>query len=337
MAARNEQNNELRLGLGVSNCRPVEEVVSAVRRAEELGAEIAFVAEDINCRDAFQLLGAAALQTQNIRLSTGVVNPFTRNPTVLAMSAATLDEISGGRALLGLGTSSPALIEGQMGIPHSGSVAVIQEATDVIRLLLSGGTVNYAGAVHTYVDAHLEVKPEQAVIPIFFAAMGPRMLRLSGRLADGVLLNVGASPGYVEWAVGEIARGASEAGRDPASVTIAAWMTAYIGDEPSENLRRAREWLAVMLSIPRQGELLLEKAGFDTTILGPIRERVSGYPHGGDRAAAGRLVPVEVAQELTLVGTAAQVRDRIDEYRRAGVQIAVLGISALAAMSRLRD
>jgi 5,10-methylenetetrahydromethanopterin reductase len=326
------ENRPVRFGLGVSNCRPSSEVVAAVRQAETLGAEIAFVAEDVNCRDAFQLLAAAALETTDIRLSTGVVNPFTRNPTSLAMAAATLDEISDGRASLGLGTSSPALIEGQMGIPHGGSIRVLKEATEVIKLLLAGGAVSYSGSVHNYVAAQLEVRPRQSSVSIFFAAMGPRMLRLAGRMADGVLLNVGASPRYVRWAVTEIARGAADVDRDPASVTVAAWMTAYVNDQLEDSLRRAREWLAIMLSIPRQGELLLEKAGFDIDILDGIRQQVRGYPHAGDRTAAGKLVPVEVAEELTLIGTAAEVGTRIDEYRRAGVQIPVLGISALEAV-----
>jgi len=86
-------------------------------------------------------------------------------------------------------------------------------------------------------------------------------------------------------------------------------MTAYVSDHLEDSLRRAREWLATILSIPRQGELLLEKAGFDLGILDDIRNEVRGYPHGGNRTAAGKLVPVEVARELTLIGTAAEVRE----------------------------
>jgi 5,10-methylenetetrahydromethanopterin reductase len=219
-----------------------------------------------------------------------------------------------------------------MGIPHTGSVRVMREAVEVIKLLLEGGPVSYSGSVYNYDEAELQVRPKQPSVPIFFAAMGSRMLRLAGRMADGVLLNVGASPSYVRWAVSELEIGAGEVGRDPANITVAAWMTAYVSDHLEDSLRRAREWLAVMLSIPRQGELLLEKAGFDLGILDGIREEVRGYPHGGNRTAGGKLVPVEVAHELTLIGTAAEVGARIDEYRRAGVQIPVLGISTLEAV-----
>jgi 5,10-methylenetetrahydromethanopterin reductase len=318
-----------RFGLGISNCRPSKGVVAGVREAEDLGAEVAFVAEDINCRDAFSLLSLSAHATTRIRLSTGVVNPFTRNPTSIAMAVSTLDEVSEGRAGLGLGSSSPGLIEGQMGLSARRSVQVMREATEIVRLLLSGDLFNYTGEIFTYTDAVLEVRPVQNTVPIVFAAMGPKMLRLAGSLADGVLLNVGASTEYIRWAVAEIVAGATAAGRTRDDITVAAWLTAYVTDTYDEGVRNAQEWLATMLSIPRQGELLLDRAGFDTTILRDIRAHVSGYPHAGDRVAAARYVPVEVAEQLALIGTAARVSARIDEYRDAGVDVPVLGLSAL--------
>ena len=321
-----------RFGLGISNCRSARDVVAGVKEAEKRGAEIAFIAEDINCRDAFQLCAVAAGQTHQICLATGVVNPYTRNPTSLAMAVATLDELSGGRAVLGLGTSSPALIEEQMGLPHGRSISVMQEATQIIRALLRGETVSYSGERFVYRSARLEVRPVQERVPIYFAAMGPLMLRLAGRMADGVLLNVAASTEYVRWAVGQVQAGAREVGRASGEVTIAAWLSVYVTADYEAGLQRAREWLATMLSIPRQGELLLQHAGLDSSILAEIRAHVTAYPHGGDRAAAARYVPPEVAERLALVGTAARVRERLEEYRMAGVQVPVLGPSAVRAL-----
>lgn len=307
-------------------------MVAAVVEAEDRGAEIAFIAEDINCRDAFELGAVSAEATRSIQISTGVVNPYTRNPTSLAMAVATLDEISGGRAVLGIGTSSPSLVETQMGIPVGKSVTVMREATEIVRALLAGDAVTYAGTRFAYTDARLEVRPVQDRVRIVFAAMGPRMLRLAGRLADGVLLNVGASLEYVRWAVGQIREAAMEAGRSPEEITVAAWLSVYVTGNHLEGLQRAREWLAGMLSIPRQGELLLEGSGLPTSILPPIRERYQAYPHRGDRAAAAQYVPAELAERLALVGTADEVRERIGEYRDAGVEIPVLGPGPLRAL-----
>jgi 5,10-methylenetetrahydromethanopterin reductase len=325
--------SDTRLGLGISNCRPAKDVVASVRQAEALGAEVAFIAEDVNCRDAFQLGALCARETERIRLSTGVVNPYTRNPTSLAMALATLDEVSGGRAQLGIGTSSPSLISTQMGIEGGKPTVVMREATAIVRGLLAGEEVTVAGERFVYASAKLEVIAVQARIPIFFAAMGPQMLRLAGAVADGVLLNVGASIEYVQWAVDQIRSGARAAGRDASEVTIAAWLTVYVTDDYDASLSQARTWLATMLSVPRQGELLLEKTGLDTSILPAIRAFVNAYPHGGDRETAGQLVTPEVAERLTLIGTEAQVRERLAQYRAAGVQLPVMGIGALRRLA----
>jgi 5,10-methylenetetrahydromethanopterin reductase len=319
----------MRIGLGISNCRSASGILAGVKEAESLGAEIAFVAEDVNCRDAFQLCAVCARETERIRLSTGVVNPYTRNPTSLAMALATLDEVSGGRAQLGMGTSSPSLIGTQMGIDVGKPAVIMREATEIIRKLLAGETVTFHGERFVYNGASLEVLPVQSRIPIFFAAMGPQMLRLAGAVADGVLLNVGASTEYVRWAVEQVYAGAEAVGRDAAEVTIAAWLTVYLTEEYDAGVRQAREWLATMLSVPRQGELLLERSGLDTSILPAIRAHVNAYPHGGDREAAGRHVPADVAERLTLIGTEDRIRERLAQYRAAGVQLPVVGIGAL--------
>lgn len=326
--------NADRLGVGVSNCRPASDVIASVQCAEELGAETAFIAEDVNCRDSFELCAVCAARTSRIRLSTGVVNPYTRNPTSLAMAAATLDEISEGRAALGLGTSSPSLINEQMGLVTGRSVRVMQEATEIIRALLSGETVDYAGERFVYKQATLEVRPVQQHIPIFFAAMGPSMLQLAGKIADGVLLNVGASTEYVRWAVNQIRSGSASVGRDRSELTVAAWLTSYVTDDIEAGLWRARSWLARVLSIPRQGELLLQNGGFDTSILPTIRAHVGGYPHLGNPEDAAPYVPAELADRLTLVGPPSRVRERLEQYRAAGVDLPVISITTLRALQK---
>jgi 5,10-methylenetetrahydromethanopterin reductase len=326
-----------RFALGVTNCRPAADVVAAVAEAESLGADVAFIAEDINCRDSFVLGALAASKTAQIRVATGVANPYTRNPTSLAMAVATLDEVSGGRAVLGLGSSSPSLIEDQMGIPAGVSVAVMREAVTIIRGLLAGQTVAYEGRRFRYSGAELETRPVQQRVPIFLAAMGPQMLRLVGRLADGVLLNVGATTEYIRWAVTEIASGAEAAGRSMSDITIAAWLTAYVTEDRETALERARSWLAGMLSIPRQGELLLAHAGGDPAILPAIREACGLYPGRGDRAAGGRLISPELAERMTIIGGRERAMARLEEYRAAGVQVPVLSISAIQALFGRED
>jgi 5,10-methylenetetrahydromethanopterin reductase len=163
--------------------------------------------------------------------------------------------------------------------------------------------------------------------------MGPQMLRLAGAIADGVLLNVGASIEYVRWAVGQVYAGAEAAGRSRADLTIAAWLTVYLTDDFDEGLQKARAWLATMLSIPRQGELLLEKSGLDASLLTDIRAHVNAYPHSGNQQIAAEFVPRDVAERLTLIGHESRVRERLAQYRAAGVQLPVMGINVLRQLA----
>ncbi|HZS94139.1 MAG TPA: LLM class flavin-dependent oxidoreductase [Chloroflexota bacterium] len=317
------------IGLGINNCRTVADVVDQVAEADRLGAEIAFISEDVNCRDAFQLAALAAVRTDKIRLATGVVNPYTRNPTALAMSIATLDEISQGRAVLGLGSSSPSLVRDQMGLVHAGSVVRMRETVEIVSRLLAGEEVSFGGKHFRYASAKLEVPTVQGKIPIYLAAMGPAMLRLAGMMADGALLNVGASLEYTQWAVAVIRAGEAEAGRPPGSVRVAAWLAVYLNPDRRVALARARSLLATMLSIPGQGELLLERSGEPIDLLGEIRRRYQAYPHRGNLEAAAELIPDDLAERLTFIGDRAAVRKKMEQYRAAGIDVPVVGPAAL--------
>lgn len=317
-----------RLGVGVSNCHPLANVLETIADAERLGAESVFVAEDIGCRDSFAICTLAAQTTSSIHLAVGVANPYTRSPMSLAMAAATLDEASNGRAILGLGSSSPEMLD-QLGLAQQRSLRAMREASEVVRALLTGESVTHEGAIFQYRDSVLAARAVQPRLPIYFAAMGPQMLRLAGRIADGVILNVGASPAYVRWAVSQVAGGVVDAERSLSDVTIAAWMSVYRTDRDGQSQERARQWLARVLSIPRQGELLLQQVAHPEGMLDDIRGHVTGYPHAGEARTAARYVPDELLQDMVVVGDAPYVRGRIEEYRRAGVDLPIVPLSIM--------
>src|SRR5205823_10752753 len=129
----------------------------------------------------------------------------------------------------------------------------------------------------------------------------------------------------------EIRAGAQSAGRSMNDVTVAGWLTVYVTQDYEAGLQRAREWLSTMLAIPRQGELLLEGAGLETSMLPRIRALVSAYPHAGDAIQAARHVPPDVADQLAIIGTPERVQVRLEAYREAGLQVPVLGLTALRA------
>jgi 5,10-methylenetetrahydromethanopterin reductase len=292
------------LALGISNCRPATEVVEAVVQAHGMGIGSAFIAEDIGCRDAFQLTALSTVVAPEMSLTVGVTNPYLRSPVALAQGLITLNELAAGPVSLGLGSSSEDIISGQLGHPYPSAVPTMREAVDGIRKVWA---------------ATARSRPR-----IVLAAMGPRMLRLAGEIADGVILNTGTTPSYVEWAIKRLAEGAARSARDTRTVSVAVWLPIYMTRDGSVS-PRARQWAASMLSIPRQGELLLEHAALDASFLPALRSLHGAYPAKGDVAAAAEVVPEEVVKTLALTGTVEDVIKRLPAYVEAGTDVLIVG------------
>ncbi len=290
------------------------------RIAEEAGFESLWVTERYFHEETFSLLGFLAAATSNIKLGIGVTNPYTRNPALLAMASATLDRISGGRFLLGLGRSESAVIKGKMGISYDAPFSDLREAVNIIRNLLSGIDGVSSEGRFRLKDTRLAVKPIQTRLPIYLAAIGPKALRLAGAIADGVLLNAYAPVKYVKYAVEEVRRAAHEAGRDPASVDIACMLVVRPTDEPDKMIASLKQRIVRLLAEPRVGELLLDKGGFDPSILGALRSSVDT---DGEKSAT-RFITDEMVDSFYLVGPPSRCKDRIDEYRQAGVTLPLL-------------
>ena len=201
--------------------------------AERCGYESLWVTERYFHEETFSMLGFLAAATHDIKLGVGVVNPFTRNPALTAMSAATLDRISGGRFLLGLGRSDSWVVQYRMGIPYRDPRASLKETVETVRALLSGSPVTSEGGQFNLANVGLATLPVQDRLPIYLAAIGPRALRLAGAVADGVLLNAYTPTTYISYAVDEVRRAARETGRDPADVDIACMLVVRPTDDPA--------------------------------------------------------------------------------------------------------
>lgn len=297
-----------------------DELRNYARVAEEAGFDSLWVTERYFHEETFSLLGFLAAATTRIRLGLGVTNPYTRNPALLGMSAATLDRISGGRFLLGLGRSDKWMIEGRMGIPYERPLAHMKKTVAQLRQLLAGERVSGAGVYWDLKAVRLAVTPAQERLPVYLAAIGPRALRLAGAVADGVLLNAYVPTAYVRYAVQEIADAAREAGRDPAAIDIACMLIVRLTDDPERMMPALKERMVRLLAEPFVGDILLERGGFDPGILPELRATAESR---GEKAAVG-LITEEMVEAFYLLGDAATCRRRIAEYREAGVEHALL-------------
>ena len=220
--------------------------------AEGAGYESLWVTERYFHEETFSLLGFLASATQDIKLGLGVANPYTRNPALLAMASATLDRISGGRFLLGLGRSERFVIRDRMGILYSDPRSTMEDAVAIIRDLLAGRRVTSTEGRFRLGNVHLETKPVQTNLPIYLAAIGPKALRLAGAIADGVVLNAYTPTSYVRYAVAEIRKSALEAGRDPDSIDIACMLVVRLTEDPESIWHSLKQRIVRLLEEPHE-------------------------------------------------------------------------------------
>jgi 5,10-methylenetetrahydromethanopterin reductase len=286
-----------RTGVVVRDALPWRQCVQIVQTAEDTGYEAVFVPE-ISGREAFSSLTGFAGSTSRIMLGTGVVTVTARSPVTTAMAAATLQDLSGGRAILGVGAGSPPA-----------PVASVRDYVRTLRATLSG----------------LEIPMETGLPPIWIGALGDRTIRLAGEVADGVLLNW-CTPERVAKAKQLVEGAADKAGRDPASVTIAVYLRACLGAEDRIALAALREMTGRYASLPHY------LRQFEAMGLGP--EGTAAAKAFG----AGKLdeVPESLVRPLTVSGGRTAALERFGSYREAGADLVLCyPVAALEPFSSL--
>lgn len=291
------------------------ELKEYARLAEDNGFDSLWVTERYFHEETFSLLGFLAAATQSIKLGVGVVNPYTRNPALLAMASATLDRISGGRFLLGLGRSEKAVIQDKMGIPYGNSRAALVETVTHLRKLFAGERVSNSEGRYKLNSIRLATTPVQTQLPIYLSGIGTKGLRLVGEIADGVVLNAYVPPSYVRYAVKEIRDAATATGRDPQTIDITCMLVMRLTDNPAGMYPTLKQRIVRLLEEAHVGEILLDKGGFDPSILPALRETVK---KDGEKAAV-HFISDEMVDAFYIVGPADHCKARIEEYRQAGV------------------
>ena len=299
--------------------RSLDEALGRARAAEELGYDLVLDNHIAN-RDGLIVLAAYGQATSTVQLGTGIYPALLQTPLSLAHQAATLDEIIGGRLVLGLGTSHRPVIEGWHGLKFpERPVAAMREIVGAVRSLFRDGTATVDGEyakVGGFRFSRFRPRPD---IPIHLSALSPAMLRLAGEVADGAMLWL-TDPQYVrDTVVPSIAEGAAKAGRDPAEIAIIAAVSCAVTDDPQPAYATLRRTLVTYLSLPFY-RAMLERSGFADDL-----GRFDAGIAAGDIDTAMAGVSEEMLQNLAGIGDAATVRAKIQEYRDAGVTMPAIG------------
>jgi len=286
-----------RLGLSIPlEQGRLEDLPALVREAEEFGFTDAWSME-VNRYDAFSPLAAAAAVTGSLRLGTAIAPALTRPAGLIAMEAAGLAALAPGRFVLGLGSSTQVVVESWLGVAFQPPLQQVREVALAVRRLLSGERLG---------NLRLASPPEQPV-PIYLAALGDRMLRLAGELAEGVIFFL-AGPRIIPRLLEGVGRPLDSVARIPVLL-----------GEPTETAATARRLLVAYALVPYYARLL-ERQGFAEEV-----QAIAELWQAGDRAAAPGQVSDSMLAELVLRGDVEQVAEGVGRYRAAG-----LGTPALA-------
>jgi len=316
-------------GLGLTR----EDQLAIVQEAERLDYDSVWTAEAYGS-DAATILGWIAGLTTRIKIGSAIFQIPGRSPAMTAMTAATLDQLSDGRMLLGIGTSGPQVSEGWHGVRFGRQLDRTREYIAVVRKALARERLEYAGDHHVLPlpdgpgkALKLTIAPVQDQIPIYLAAIGPKNTALAGEIADGWIPTL-VSPEHLPDLTKSLEEGAAKAGRSLDGFDIAPTVNVYISDDIEKGRDVMRPFIALYVGGMGSRDKnfynnLVQRYGFEDAA-----KRVQDLYLDGRRDEAMAALPDELIDLVSLNGPADKVRDRLQVYREAGV--GTLGITPMA-------
>ncbi len=294
----------------VPNVKPYEiEYLSSI--AEDFGFDSVWITDHYNNRNAYSILSILSIKTMKVSLGVGVANPYTIHPAVIASAMATINEMSGGRAILGIAAGDKMTLQ-RLGIGWDKPLTRVKEAVEIIRGLISGNIVNYSGKTFEVKNAKLDYGIEK--FPIYIGAQGPKMLNLASEIGDGVLINASHPLDFKEAfkCFGELKKGFD--------------VVAYTSMSIDKDREKAREEAKIVVSFIVSGspDVVLERYGLKEEAE-KVRKALNDAFSGGSWADVKKAVSDEMIDAFSISGTPEEVVERIEELKKVGVTHVVAG------------
>ena len=305
--------SSLQYGVGMFPTEPISRIIHLSKQAEELGYSHIWVGDShLIWREAFVNVAAVALNTSKVIIGTGVTNPVTRHPSVLASGYATLDEMAPGRFAVGIGLGDSSLET--MGRKQA-RLAEFEEAVAQMRAVIEGGEAELESGSKIHLNFAQNRK-----IPFYAAASGPKMLELSGRIADGVIILVGVDSGAIERAVERIAAGAESAGRKLSDIDLVLWVPCAVSESPgAKDAVKAHVARVIAHPLP----FTLDER--EQKVLDDIHQAYNYYQHMDQRAAQARVIPDWLVDKFAVAGTPDECQAKVEELKQSAInQVAII-------------
>ncbi len=313
----------MRVALYLQDAHPIREGMDIVRYAESKGFEAVWQADSRLVRDCLVPMAAFAAVTEEIKIGSGVVDVWSRNPARLAAMFSTLDDLAPGRVLLGLGAWWDPLAR-KVGIDRARPLTVMREIVKVSRALLNNETVTFDG-VYVHLDGveldyvYQERRPKD--VPIYIGATGMQMMELTGEIADGAVLNYLVSPSYNLQAMDALEKGARKAGRSATDLDRPQLIVCSVDEDRQAALDAARLLVTQYLG---QQPHIMKASGVPQSLLDDIGQ-VLTWPATHDQVvAASKLVPDSIVQMITASGTPEECKAKVEEYIATGCTCPIL-------------
>lgn len=305
------------LGIAVSGGPQPREIVELLQLAESLGYESGWVAEG-HGGDQFAVLAAVAAKTSTLKLGTAISSVFVRSAPTIAMAAATLDDVSGGRFILGLGSSHKVQVEPEHGVAYAKPITRTRETVTFIRDLLANGVARIDGQTIRIENFDLWFEKPARVPPIYLAGLFPKMVGVTGEIADGLILTRSTleTAGVVK---AQLAEGAAKAGRAGAQIAVTSLLPTSVSEDRAAAFDRMRPGLALYVGFfPRYRRLIAESGFADETA------KIADAWARGDKTGAAGLVTDAMIDATGIAGTPAECREKIEAYRGSGIDLPIL-------------
>ena len=312
-----------RFGIYLQDAHSISEAIKYAQYAESNGFEAVWQADSRLVRDAVVPMAAFAAETEKIKIGSGVVDCWTRNPARLASTFSTLDDLAPGRIILGIGAWWDPLAS-KVGIERKKPLKVMREVVTAVRALLADETVTFSGDFVQLDGVELdyvyqERRPKE--VPIYIGATGMKMMELTGEIADGVVLNYLVSPEYNKRAMEHLEIGASKAGRSIDEIDRPQLVVCSLAEDRKEALDGARLMVTQYLG---QQPHIMKASGVPEELLDEIGQVLTWPATHEQVEAASKLVPDEVVQMICAAGTPDEVREKVAQYMKDGCTCPIL-------------
>jgi len=299
----------MRLSYSLGSLLTVEQVLACSRKLNELKPDTVWIPETWGMEN-FSMLSMASKENSLSKIGSSIVNIYSRSPSLIAMGAATVDTISNKRLVLGLGTSSQPLVEDFHGAKFERPLKRMKEYVEIIRLILSGKTVNYSGEIFSLKNFSLLIKPPRDRIPIYLAAVNQKMVELTWKIADGVIFYLRPK--------NEI-KSTLASMQNQKKIDASLQIITCVNEDSEKAIIRAKKTLAFYVSVGKIYREFLALNGFKNETKNIFEEyKKTGLENNHE------LVPESMINELCISGTPDECKKQLKQFRETGINLPII-------------